>query len=118
MGSMGPITQAGPQAQGDDEMATLHILADDCMSNTRYHAAGKPTWWVRIGDRFLAIPSTRGDQKLDVTVTVDRHPTEPTIVHYGVGPADRHGVRGKKTVGSAASWAARKAATDAAQASE
>lgn len=96
-------------------MAKIRVKSDNRMSNTRYHASGKPCWWIRIGDTFLDIPRVRGDEYLDVTIDVDRHPTERIMVYYGVGPKDRHGVRESMYVRSKAEVAAAKAAKEAKQ---
>lgn len=53
-------------------MAKLRTTAR--MSNTGYHANGKPNWWARVGAgesaRFLQIPRVRGDQILECEVDV------------------------------------------------
>jgi len=59
------------------------------MSNTGYHANAKPNWWVRVGDRFLRIPSVRGDHELDVVVDVP----PGTEVHCGAGKGSHKTVR-------------------------
>lgn len=55
------------------------------MSNTGYHANGKPNWWARIGQgvdaEFVKIPAIRGDQKLDVEVDLPIG----TVVNVGAG---------------------------------
>ena len=42
------------------------------MSNTGYHANGKPNWWARVGSgasaKWVEIPQVRGDRYLDCTV--------------------------------------------------
>lgn len=90
-------------------MANIRLKSDDRMSNRQYHAQGKPTWWARIGDRFIDIPYTRGDDILDAVVVVERHPTQDQIIDYGCGSRS-HGVRERMTVRSVARVAAEKAA--------
>ena len=52
-----------------------HLVTTSRMSNTGFHANGKPNWWARIGSgdsaRFLSIPRVRGDEVLDVVVDVE-----------------------------------------------
>lgn len=69
------------------------LKTTDRMSNTGYHANGKPNWWARVGTgsdaSFLKIPSVRGDHFLDVEVDV-----EPgTTVHCGAGRGTHKTVR-------------------------
>jgi len=63
------------------------------MSNTGYHANGKPTWWARIGSgdgaRFLTVPYTRGDRYLDCEVDVP----PGTTVYIGAGKGTHKTVR-------------------------
>jgi hypothetical protein len=63
------------------------------MSNTGYHANGKPNWWARIGSgegaSFLSIPRVRGDENLDVVVDVG----PGTVVFCGAGKGTYKTVR-------------------------
>lgn len=69
----------------------IRIESSDRMSNTKYHAYGKPNWWARIGyDQFLAIPQVRGDVQLEVDVEV---PDDTEAIYIGVGPRNKHGIR-------------------------
>lgn len=63
------------------------------MSNTGYHANGKPTWWARVGQgsdaKFVEIPWTRGDSVLDCVVDL-----EPgTTVFCGAGKGNHKTIR-------------------------
>ena len=51
------------------------------MSNTGYHANGKPNWWARIGSTFPTISPIRGDDYLNVLVDVP----VGTTVQIGAG---------------------------------
>lgn len=63
------------------------------MSNTGYHANGKPNWWARIGEgdsaRFLRIPPVRGDKYLDIEVDLPAG----TTVYCGAGKGSHKTVR-------------------------
>lgn len=63
------------------------------MSNTGYHANGKPCWWARVGSgaaaTFLEIPEVRGDQVL--RCEVDLPPG--TTVFCGAGKGTHKTVR-------------------------
>jgi hypothetical protein len=63
------------------------------MSNTGFHANGKPNWWARTGQgtdaQFLTIPRVRGDQNLDCTVDVP----PGTTVFIGAGKGSHKTVR-------------------------
>lgn len=74
-------------------MARSRLQTTERMSNTGYHAHGKPTWWARVGKgdkaRFLEVPWTRGDRCLDCIVDV-----EPgTEVACGAGKGNHKTVR-------------------------
>ncbi len=62
------------------------------MSNRQYHAAGKPTWWLRRTDvgrgGFVGIGHKRGDSEFDEQLTL-----APGRYTLGVGPSGRYGVR-------------------------
>ncbi len=63
------------------------------MSNTGYHANGKPNWWARVGKgddaTWLEIPRTRGDAALECVVAVP----PGTEVHIGAGKGSHKTVR-------------------------
>jgi hypothetical protein len=69
-------------------MAKYRIQSAGRMSNRQYHAQGKPTWWARIGSgddaRFVTLPRIRGDEKLNVIVSLDAEDD----LHIGVGKGD------------------------------
>jgi hypothetical protein len=69
------------------------LTTTDRMSNTGYHANGKPNWWARVGSgesaRFLDIPRTRGDHRLDCEVDVP----PGTKVYCGAGKGNHKTVR-------------------------
>lgn len=72
-------------------MPKARIVVNDRMSNRQYHAAGKPNWWIRIGEgNFADCPQTRGDQKLNVVVEL---PEGTKKVFVGCGPKGTHGIR-------------------------
>lgn len=77
------------------------------MSNTQFHAAGKPNWWVRNADtnEFLQVPHTRGDQAFSFDATN----VKAGRYVVGVGPNNKHGVRYTNTVASDAEFAEREA---------
>jgi hypothetical protein len=60
---------------------TSRLRTRKSMSNTGYHQNGKPTWWARIGEgetaKFIQIPWTRGDKRLDCVVDL---PVGTTVV--------------------------------------
>jgi len=78
--------------------------SDERMSNTSYHAAGKPTWWARIGSRFLEVGRQRGDSHMTIDrgfLETLREESQKVIIEYGVGRAGEKGsVRGKITLSS------------------
>jgi hypothetical protein len=84
-------------------MATSRLQSTDRMSNTGYHANGKPSWWARIGTgddaRFLQIPSVRGDRQLDCVVDVP----SGTEVHIGAGRGSHKTIRQTVTTTEVAS---------------
>lgn len=63
------------------------------MSNTGFHANGKPRWWARTGGgddaTWITIPYVRGDDYLDCVVDVP----PGTTVHCGAGNGHRKTVR-------------------------
>lgn len=63
------------------------------MSNTGYHANGKPNWWARIGSgvsaTFVEIERVRGDRKLDVIVELP----PGTVVSIGAGRGSHRAIR-------------------------
>lgn len=65
------------------------------MSNTGYHANGKPNWWARIGSgndaKFIEIPRVRGDEYLDCVVDLPAG----TTVFIGAGKGTHKTVREK-----------------------
>ncbi len=69
------------------------IASSRSMSNTGYHANGKPTWWARVGKgdsaTFLDVGHVRGDHALEVEVDVP----PGTIVYIGAGKGDHKTVR-------------------------
>lgn len=69
------------------------ILTTDRMSNTGYHANGKPTWWARIGSgnsvQWVNIPRVRGDSILDCVVDLPAG----TTVFCGAGKGSHKTVR-------------------------
>ncbi len=73
-------------------MASL-LKSNGRMSNTGYHANGKPNWWARIGSgdsaRFLQIPRVRGDNHLECEVDVP----SGTTVYIGVGKGSHKTIR-------------------------
>lgn len=72
---------------------TSRLRSSDTMSNTGFHANGKPNWWARIGSgdtaKFLKIPQVRGDKPLDCEVDVP----PGTTVHIGAGKGSYKTVR-------------------------
>lgn len=72
---------------------TSRIITSACMSNTGFHANGKPNWWARVGSgastRFLEIPTVRGDKILDCVVDLP----PGTEVHCGAGKGSHKTVR-------------------------
>ena len=74
---------------------TIKIKSNDRMSNTRFHAAGKPNWWLRNVEtsEFVTIPRTRGDDYFEATLDL-----EPGRYVLGVGPRDKFGKRINVTV--------------------
>lgn len=61
------------------------IQSTERMSNTGYHANGKPNWWARLGTgesaRFVTLPVVRGDRTLECVVDLP----PGTVVHIGAG---------------------------------
>jgi hypothetical protein len=74
-------------------MSKSRILSSDRMSNSGYHANGKPNWWVRVGKgdsaSFIEIDAVRGDQKLDVEVDLP----VGTTVYIGAGKGTNKTIR-------------------------
>lgn len=73
------------------------------MSNTQFHAAGRPNWWVRNADtnEFLQVPYTRGDE----VFSFEAASVKAGNYVVGVGPNNKHGIRYKATVLSDAAMA-------------
>lgn len=65
------------------------LKTNDRMSNTGYHANGKPTWWARANGEFVRIPYTRGDSILDCVVDLP----VGTTVYCGAGKGTHKTVR-------------------------
>jgi hypothetical protein len=69
------------------------LQSTDRMSNTGYHANGKPNWWARVGSgntaQFLTIPSIRGDSRLDCIVDVP----PGTTIFIGAGRGSHKTIR-------------------------
>ena len=80
-------------------MVRVRLKSLDRMSNCEWHMYGNPYWWARIGDEFLPVSRTRGDNWLDVYLDIDKEP--PFVIHYGVGPK-AGGQRGQLKVESEA----------------
>ena len=63
------------------------------MSNTGYHANGKPNWWARVGTgddaKFITIPWTRGDSCLSCEVDLPAG----TTVYCGAGKGTHKTIR-------------------------
>lgn len=72
------------------------VSATGRMSNTKYHASGKPNWWVRIekGEykAFVQLSPVRGDQHFSQEVEHDFPSAGKYKVYTGVGPRD-YGIR-------------------------
>ena len=65
------------------------LKTTDRMSNTGYHANGKPTWWARVGSEFIKVAYTRGDSYLDCVVDIP----PGTEVFCGAGKGTHKTVR-------------------------
>ena len=71
------------------------------MSNSGYHRQGQPTWWARIGSRFLAIPRQRADEYITIprAILEAERPAageQPVVIEYGAGAKDsKDAIRGR-----------------------
>lgn len=74
-------------------MTQSRLKTTERMSNTGYHANGKPNWWARIGSgdsaEWVDIPRTRGDRVLDCVVNLP----PGTTIFCGAGKGNYKTVR-------------------------
>lgn len=77
----------------DRNQMVSRVVSKGRMSNTGYHANGKPNWWVRYDDngttRFVDIEKVRGDHHLDTQVPLP----VGTKVFIGAGKGSHKTIR-------------------------